>query len=98
MGWVQIIGTAEACFANNASFSTQLGNMLLLTDNFAIENPIDDSSYRSQRVVRSVIGGDLYAISDAVELALLLERHIDSVMSGQSLVAFLVTPAVIAIV
>lgn len=74
---------ADASFANNAEYTTQLGYIVLLTDHSAHGNPIHNSSYNSQRVVRSILGGEHYAPDDAagVDHALLLNRDMESAMS-----------------
>lgn len=65
---------ADASFANNSDFSTRLGSCVFLCDDSARANCVHYTSYKSNKVVRNVLGGELYALADAYEHAFLL-RH-----------------------
>lgn len=55
----------DPSFANNADFSTQLAHCIILGVRSARASCIHYASYKSKRVLRSVIGGGLLALADA---------------------------------
>lgn len=86
---IRVVIYADASFANNSDFSTQLGYMILLTADSARTNPIHFSSNTSHRVVTSVLRGELYALPDAVDLPLVLKQELRSPLSRDIPVIFL---------
>ncbi len=52
---------SDSSFANNRDGTSQLGFIILLCDYANACNVVHYRSYKSQRVVRSVLGADLYA-------------------------------------
>ena len=49
---------ADASFANNPDYSSQLGYIVLLTDDTNKAHVITYASYKSRRVTRSVLGAE----------------------------------------
>lgn len=64
----------DSSFANNFDSSTQLGFVILLTDRTRRVNWLHYSSYKSKRIVRSVLGGETYAFADGFDFGFTL-RH-----------------------
>ena len=66
---------SEMCIRDsNLDLSSQLGIMIVLADKNGKANIMHYNSYKSKRVVRSVLGGDTYAFADAFDIAFHL-RH-----------------------
>lgn len=63
---------ADASFANNADFSTQLGYCIFLGDNTNHPNCLHYASYKCKRVVRSVLGGELHGPAEAYDHSFLV--------------------------
>lgn len=61
-------------FATNDDLSSQLGFVVLLCDASDRCHILDFSSRKSKRVVRSILGGEVYAFSDGFDGAFML-RH-----------------------
>lgn len=57
----------DASFASNDDMSSQLGFIILLCDDHNRFHVIELSSRKSKRVVRSIMGGELYAFTDAFD-------------------------------
>lgn len=80
---MKIIVPADGSFANNIDHITQLGYIVLLTDGNAKGKKVYLSPFKSQRVVRSVLGGEMYALAAAVDLALVLSRDASAALSRE---------------
>ena len=65
---------AHASFAGNDDLSSQLGFIILLCDKENRSHVLDYSSKKSRRVVRSILGGEVYAFADSFDRAYIL-RH-----------------------
>lgn len=74
---------SDSSFANTPSSHSQLGYLILLCDNTNRCNVIHFSSYKSRRVVRSVMGAELYAFADAFDLAFLLKTDLETMLSAK---------------
>lgn len=81
---LRVVGFSDASFANNYDLSTQLGHIMFLADKTGKSVPIHFKSYKSRRVVRSAMAGEVIAFSDlfdvaaalSSELKLLLDREV----------------------
>lgn len=81
---LRVVGYSDASFANNHDLSTQLGVLCFLADDKGNSVPIHFKSYKSKRVVRSAMAGEVIAFSDlfdvaaalASELGVLYDRNI----------------------
>ena len=67
-------------FANNEDNSTQLGYCIILTDKTGRANWLHYSSYKSKRVVRSVLGGETHAFADGFDTSYLMCHDLSTVM------------------
>lgn len=70
---------ADACFANNEDLSTQMGFIILLCDHSNSCHVLDYSSKKCKRVVRSVLGGEVYAMAEAFDRAYMLNCDLESI-------------------
>lgn len=68
----------DASFANNWDDITPLGYIVMLTDDSSVDSSVYFSSKKSHRVVRSVIGGDLYPLDDATDLVFVMKRDLEA--------------------
>lgn len=71
----------DSSFANTPSLHSQLGFIVLLCDASGRANIIHYCSYKSKRVVRSVMGGECYAFADAFDFAFSLRHDMQKIMS-----------------
>ena len=74
---VRIVGYSDAAFANNHDLKSQLGRIILLTDNESNAVPIIYKSYKSRRVTRSVLSAEVIAFADLFDDALSLKSQIE---------------------
>ena len=65
---------SDSSFANNEDLSSQLEYIVLLCDKSNKCNILHFSSHKSRRIVRSVLGGEVYAFADAFDYAYTM-RH-----------------------
>lgn len=66
---------SDSSFANNQDLSSQLG-MILLSDKYDNCNILYYSSHKSKRIVRSVLGGEVYAFADAFDVTYTIKRDL----------------------
>lgn len=71
----------DSSFGNTPYYHYQLGYLTMLCDKKDRCNIIHFSSYKSRRVVRSVMGAELYAFADAFDLAFLLKKDLELMLS-----------------
>ena len=70
----------DAAFANNIDLTSQLGYIITLCDKHNVCNVLSFRSYKSQRVVRSVLGGEIYAFADGFDSAYLLKHDLERIL------------------
>lgn len=63
---LHIVGIGSSSLANNSDLSTQLGLVIFLRGATGSFVPIDFLSYKSRRVVRSPMGGEVIGVSNFV--------------------------------
>eukprot|EP00737_Agarophyton_chilense_P000247 gb/GEZJ01000282.1/.p1 GENE.gb/GEZJ01000282.1/~~gb/GEZJ01000282.1/.p1 ORF type:complete len:768 (+),score=79.54 gb/GEZJ01000282.1/:1785-4088(+) len=66
---IRVIGFSDSSFANNHDLSTQLGHICFIGDKNDSVVPIHFKSYKSKRVVRSPMAGEVVAFSDLFDVA-----------------------------
>ena len=66
---IRVVGFSDASFAKNCDLSAQLGHICFLVDKHANGVPIDFKSYKSRRVVRSAMAGEVITFSDLFDRA-----------------------------
>lgn len=69
MSTVRIMCYSDISSANNADSSTQLGYCIFLVDHMGKSTWIHFISYKSKRVLRSILGGQTYVFVDAFDVA-----------------------------
>lgn len=74
---LRIIAFSDLSFANNHDYGTQLGNAIILTDNTGRANWMSFSSYKCQRVVRTVLGGETYAFADCFDMTFMIRYDME---------------------
>jgi len=79
METLKVVGFADASFANNHDLSTQLGHIVFLCDAKGNAAPIAFRSYKSRRVVRSAMAGEVIAFSDMFDVAVTLAEEIRAI-------------------
>lgn len=67
---------SDSSFANNQDSSSQLGYFIVMADSSNRCNILQYRSFKSRRVVRSVIGADVYAFTEAFDAAYILKHDI----------------------
>jgi hypothetical protein len=78
---LRIVAYSDASFAKNADLSFQLGFIICLSDASGKCNVIHYRSYKSRRVTRSVLGGEILAFADAFDYAYTLRQHRENAWS-----------------
>lgn len=79
---LQLKGFTNSSFAKNLDLKSQLGYVILLTDASGKANILHFASYNSQRIVRSVLGGETYGFADSFDYGYLLCYDLEDI-SGQ---------------
>jgi hypothetical protein len=71
---------SDASFANNKDFTCKLGFIIFLADDNENCRVLDFRSFKSQRVTRSVIGGELIAFSEAFDRGLGAKHDLEEML------------------
>lgn len=66
---LHIVGFSDASFENNVDNSTQLCFFIFLRDSFNRASKIHFKSYKSRRIIHSVLYGELFAFADIFGIA-----------------------------
>lgn len=72
---------ADASYGNNDDLSSQLGYIILLSDDMGNCHVIDYRSRKSRRVVRSVMGAEVYALLDAFDAAFTIACDMNNILN-----------------
>lgn len=73
---LRVDGFSVSSFTNNYELSTKLGHICFITDYNENEDPICFKSYKSKRVVRSAMAGEVIAFSELFDCAATLAADI----------------------
>ena len=73
----------DGSFANTEYLSSQIGFLIFLQDKTGSANLIEYFSRKSRRVVRSVLGSEILAFADAVDVAILLRFDLQKILNRQ---------------
>ena len=76
---LRVLGFSDASFSTNADLTSQLGHIVFLGDSSDSVIPISFKSYKSKRVTRSVMAGEVIAFSDLFDVAVTISlelRHL----------------------
>ena len=77
---LRIIGFSDSSFANNNDLSSQLGHICFLGDESGAAIPIHFKSYKSKRITRSVMAGEVIAFSDMFDVAATLSQELELIL------------------
>lgn len=80
---------ADASFASNDDLTSQLGFLILLCDDENKFHVLDHSSRKSRRVVRSIMGAELYAFTDAFDTVANIAADLSKAFAKKVLVRML---------
>jgi hypothetical protein len=78
---LRIVAFSDSSYANHDDQTSQLGYLVVLADATDACNVIHYTSYKSRRVVRSVLAGELHAFVDAFDYAYLLKRDLELILN-----------------
>ena len=87
---LRLVGYSDAAYANNHDLSSQLGRIVLLMDDADRFSPISFKSYKSRRVVRSVLAAEVIAFADLFDDAYALRSQFEHAL-GRSIPMQLMT-------
>lgn len=71
---------ADGLFANSEYLSSQIGFIVVLQDESGMANCIAYSSRTSRRVVFSVLGREIFAFTDGVDMAVLIRYDLERIL------------------
>lgn len=77
---VKVVGYSDASFANNHDLSTQLGYIILLVDGMDNSVPLVFKSYKSRRITRSAMAGEVIAFADMSDAAVTINKELSSIL------------------
>jgi hypothetical protein len=69
---LRIVKFADSSYSNNSDQASQLGFLVVLAGETDACSVVHYKSYKSRRVIRSVLAGELHAFLDALDYAYLL--------------------------
>lgn len=78
---LQLLGYSDASFASNHDLSSQLGYIILLSDNTDKVIPIAFKSYKAKRICRSAMAAEVIAFSDMFDAAHTLASELQTLTS-----------------
>lgn len=78
---LKVIDFSDSSFANNEDLSSQLGHIVFLGDSTSTLVRIHFKSYKSKRVTRSAILGEVIAFSDMFDIALSFAQELQDFLS-----------------
>jgi hypothetical protein len=67
----------DSSYCNNYDLSSQLGYIIFLSDSTGACQPLHFSSHKYKRVTRSVLGGELMAFADGIDMVIMLKHDIE---------------------
>lgn len=70
---------SDASFGTNIDLSSQIGFIVLLCDQVGNLHVLDYASRKAQRVVRSITGGELYAMTEAFDSSFMIRQDLEEV-------------------
>ena len=71
---LRITAYSDVAFANSADLSSQLGRIVLLTDDYHNAIPVSYKSYKWRRVARSVLSTEVITFADLFDDALAIRK------------------------
>ncbi len=77
---LNLIVFTDASFANNKDLSSQIGFVIVLTDQNRTVNIIHQSSIKCKRVTRSVLASELYALAYGFDIRAAIKSTIEKIL------------------
>jgi hypothetical protein len=74
---LKLVVYTDSSFCNNDDLSSQLGYIIFLSDSTGLCKPLHYSSHKSKRVTRFVLGGEVMAFSDGIDMAVTLKHDVE---------------------
>ena len=74
---LRVVGYSDAAFANSEDLSSQLGRIILLMDGTDASVPILFKIYKSRRVTRSVLSGEVIGFADLFDDAFSIRHRLE---------------------
>lgn len=74
---------SDGSFVNNQDSSSQLGYIVLLCDGNDNCNVIKFRSFKSKRVVRSVLGAEVYSFAEAFDAAFVIKTDLERILDTE---------------
>lgn len=71
---------ADAAFATNYDLSSHIGFIIILCDSSGRAHILDYSSKKSKRVVRSIMGAEVYAFADAFDRSFVIRKDLERLL------------------
>ena len=85
---LRVIGFLDSSIANNADLSSWLGHICLLEDHTGTVVPTNSKSYKSRRLTRSSIAGEVITFSDPFDVATTLANELEFIFPARSLCSY----------
>ncbi|KAI0994902.1 hypothetical protein K3495_g13278 [Podosphaera aphanis] len=82
-GKLRLITFTDLSFANNPDYSSQMGYLIILADEYDNCNVIHWASIKCKLITRSVIASELYAMSHGFDVASVLKNSLDKVLDSK---------------
>ena len=70
----------DPSFASHNDLSSQLGFIVILTDNFSRVNILHFKFYKSKRCTRRVLGNEIYEFTDSFEYAYMMKYKLENIL------------------
>ncbi|KAI0996966.1 hypothetical protein K3495_g11217 [Podosphaera aphanis] len=77
---IRVVVLTDSSFANNEDYSSQIGYVILLVDDSHRANLIHWSSIKCQRMTRSVLAGELYALVNGFDLGSVIKTTAENAL------------------
>lgn len=77
---IRMVMFCDSSFLNNYDSSTQLGYVIILTDRTKRANWCHYASYKSKRIVKSVVCGETHAFADGFDIGFTLNHHTERII------------------
>ena len=88
---LNLIIFTDASFANNKDLSSQIGFVIILTDQNQTTNIIHWSLIKCKRVTRSVLASELYALAHGFDIRAAIKSTIEKILQIDTLPLILCT-------
>lgn len=81
---LKLVVFTDASFANNLNFTSQIGYVICLADQFNKANIIHWSSTKCKRVTRSVLASELYAMAHGFDAGSVIKSTVEKIIASST--------------